>query len=64
MPRGLNRSGGFRNGFLITLPHNFGNNVTLSNTTTAGTTPSGFQLEDGSGVILLEDGTVLLLEAQ
>ena len=29
-----------------------------------GTSTSGFELEDGSGVLLLEDGTILLLEVQ
>ena len=28
MPRGLNRSGDFRNGSPITLPHTFGNPIT------------------------------------
>ena len=53
-------------------PKNFGNPVPLYPTTyVAGSTPpsppssaSGFELEDGSGIILLEDGDVLLLEQQ
>jgi len=103
MPLGLNRSGDFANGFPITLPHDFGNPVTVAanefesepqpapigtgNIVTlpivfgnAVTLPknfgnlipwqpptppySGFELEDDSGVILLEDGDVLLLENQ
>jgi hypothetical protein len=68
MPRGLNRVGDFFRGFPITLPHNFGNLITEPHNfgnIIGGTTTSGFELEDGSGVILLEDGTsVLLLEIQ
>lgn len=87
MPCGLVRSGDYRKGDPITLPHvfgtsvnsyepfgndvtlpkNFGNPITLpmnfGNIIGGGT--SGFELEDNSGVIVLEDGTsVLLLEAQ
>jgi hypothetical protein len=53
-------------------PSHFGNPVPLYPTTyVAGSTPpsppssaNGFELEDGSGIILLEDGDVLLLEQQ
>jgi len=53
-------------------PKNYGNPVPLYPTTyiTGGTPPSppssanGFELEDGSGVILLENGYILLLENQ
>jgi len=38
-------------------PAHFGNII-------GATTSSGFELEDASGVILLEDGTILLLEIQ
>lgn len=101
MPLGLNRSGDFRNGYPITLPHNFGNPVIV--VPTGGVEPQpapvgtgnpvtlpvvfgnpvtlphnfgniigpvgpvtsfGFELEDGSGVILLESGDILLLESQ
>jgi hypothetical protein len=41
----------------VTLPKNFGNIIGGGPSTT-----SGFLLEDGSGVILLESGDILLLE--
>jgi hypothetical protein len=60
----------------VTLPKNFGNPVTWTVSPVhfcnviGGVIPppppltSGFELEDGSGVILLESGDILLLEAQ
>lgn len=60
----------------VTLPKNFGNPVTwLPSPAHFGNiiggivpppppTTSGFELEDGSGVILLESGDILLLESQ
>ena len=46
------------NGNPVTEPKNFGNMIGASGST------SGFELEDGSGVILLESGDILLLEVQ
>ncbi len=39
-------------------PAHFGNGFN------SGPSVSGFQLEDNSGILLLEDGTILLLEVQ
>ncbi len=67
-------------GNAITTPHNFGNPIPTSGTEQnlvtwapspshfgniiGGNSTSGFLLEDASGVILLEDGSILLLEVQ
>jgi hypothetical protein len=98
---GLNRTGSYLHGFPITLPHTFGNPVTVTDTNHIEPQPmpvgtgniltlpvifgspvnlphqfgnpipyvppssaSGFELENGSGVILLENGDILLLEIQ
>lgn len=42
----------------VTLPHDFGNDIGNPSTT------SGFELENGTGVLLLENGSILLLENQ
>jgi hypothetical protein len=64
----------------VTLPHDFGNDIPSSGTNendvtwlpnsahfgnvNPNVTYSGFELEDGSGILLLENGDVLLLELQ
>ena len=47
-------------GSLVNLPYQFGNPIPYVPPSSA----SGFELEDGSGIILLEDWTELLLEVQ
>lgn len=43
----------------ITLPHDFGNIIGIN-----PNLASGFELADGTGVLLLENGFILLLEQQ